>query len=85
VNFRKIIVSQFEECFRETERNLPVFGFKILNFMFSFYGNRKFYRRRLKLTIDVVRKRPKLRSANYLFYDKLRDPYDRPYEYFYVS
>jgi len=62
-----------------------VFGFKILNFKFSFYGNRKFYGRRLKSTTDVIRKRHKLRRANHLFYGKLRDPYDRPYQYFYVS
>jgi len=85
VTFRKIIVCQFEECFPETERTLPVFGFKILKFVFSFCGNRKFYGRRLKSTVEVIRKRHKLWSANHLFYGKLRDPYDRPYEYFYLS
>jgi len=40
VNFRKIIVSQFAECVRETERTLPLFSFKILNFVFSFMVTR---------------------------------------------
>jgi hypothetical protein len=85
VNFGKIIVCLFEECFQEMKRILPVFGFKILKFMFIFCGNRKFYVRRLKTTIDVIGKIHKLRSANHLFYGKLRDTYDRPHEYFYVS
>jgi hypothetical protein len=67
VNFRRIIVCKFEECFRKTEGTLPVFGFKILNFLFSFYGNRKFYGRKLKSAKEVIRKNINLGAQTIYF------------------